>query len=193
MALADILTPALVDAAPPADLEGWIKRAVLEANKAVLTQRKASRNDMGTTLVLAVVLNDLAYIAHVGDSRAYLIRNRDIKQLTIDHSLVERLVATGQITREEAATHPQRNVIYKNIGDKPQVEPDISRLNLMPGDKLLLCCDGLSGEINDSQILQIVTQSPALPMACRELIRAANAAGGHDNISVVLIEVVATA
>ena len=193
LALADILTPALADGALPADFEGWLKRAVLEANKAVLTQRKASRNDMGTTLALAVVLNDLAYIAHVGDSRAYLIRNRDIKQLTVDHSLVERLVATGQITREEAATHPQRNVIYKNIGDKPQVEPDILRLNLMPGDKLLLCCDGLSGEINDSQILQIVTQYRALPMACRELIKAANAAGGHDNISVVLIEVVATA
>lgn len=193
MALTDILMPAMADGAPPADFEGWIKRAVLEANKAVLTQRKTSRNDMGTTLVLAVVLNDLAYIAHVGDSRAYLIRNRDIKQLTVDHSLVERLVATGQITREEAATHPQRNVIYKNIGDKPQVEPDILRLNLMPGDKLLLCCDGLSGEINDGEILRIVAQYPALPAACRELIQAANAAGGHDNISVVLIEVVATA
>ena len=192
MALTDIVTPVMADGTPPADFEGWLKRAVLEANKAVLTQRKASRNDMGTTLVMAVVLNDLAYIAHVGDSRAYLIRNNEIRQLTTDHSLVERLIATGQITREEAATHPQRNVIYKNIGDKPQVEPDILRLNLMPGDTLLLCCDGLSGEISDSQILQIVMQYPALPVACRELIRAANVAGGHDNISVVLIEVVAT-
>jgi protein phosphatase len=193
LALSNIFTPAIMDATMPIDIENWIKQATLEANKVVLDQRKALRNDMGTTLVMAVVLNDLAYIAHVGDSRAYLIRNDEIQQLTVDHSLVERLIATNQITREEAATHRQRNVIYKNIGDKPQVEPDIMRLNLMPGDKLLLCCDGLSGEINDDEIKRIVIQYPALPVACRELIQAANVAGGHDNISVVLIEVVAIA
>ncbi len=186
-----ILTPALTDNAALPDYEKWIKESVLEANQAVLTQRKASRNDMGTTLVMAVIDNTTAYIAHVGDSRAYLIREGTLKPLTTDHSLVERLVATGQITRAEAATHPQKNVIYKNLGDKPQVEPDISRHTLLPDDKLVLCCDGLSGEISDETMLQIIQQSSSLPEACQQLVRAANTAGGHDNISVILISVIA--
>jgi PPM family protein phosphatase len=190
-AVNDILTPALLENAVPLDYEKWIKEAVLEANQTVLTQRKASRNDMGTTLVLALIDHEAAIIAHVGDSRAYLIRAGTIKPLTTDHSLVERLIATKQITRAEAATHPQRNVIYKNIGDKAQVEPDISRHALQPGDRLLLCCDGLSGEVGDEAMLRIVSQAPALPEACRQLVRAANEAGGHDNISVVLVEVIA--
>jgi len=190
-AISGILTPALTDNAAPPDYEKWIKESVLDANQAVLTQRKASHNDMGTTLVMAVIDNTTAYIAHVGDSRAYLIRKDDIQPLTTDHSLVERLIATKQITREEAATHPQKNVIYKNIGDKSQVEPDISRHTLAPGDILLLCCDGLSGEVSDEAMLQIVKQAPSLPVACQQLIRAANTAGGHDNISVILIKVIA--
>jgi protein phosphatase len=98
-------------------------------------------------------------------------------------------VATGQIKPEEAATHPQRNVIYKSIGDKPRVEPDINRLSLAPDDVLLLCCDGLNTEVSDADILRIVTDAPSLPEASRRLIQAANDAGGGDNISVVLVGV----
>jgi serine/threonine protein phosphatase PrpC len=192
-AINDILLPALTDNAAPPDYEKWIKESVREANQAVLAQRKASRTNMGTTLVMAVIDNTTAYIAHIGDSRAYLIREGSIKLLTTDHSLVERLVAARQITRAEAAAHPQKNIIYKNIGDKPQVEPDIGRQTLLPGDTLLLCCDGLSGEVGDDRLLRIVQQSPSLPAACQQLVRAANEAGGHDNISVILIGVMAIA
>jgi protein phosphatase len=188
-AVRDMLIPALTDNSPPVDYEEWLRSVIQEANQVVLKQRMASRNDMGTTLVLAVVAGDTAHIAHLGDSRAYLIANGTINRLTTDHSLVERLVATGQISPQEAATHPQRNVIYRNIGDKEQVEPDITRQTLAPGNVLLLCCDGLSGEIADEEILRIVTESPSLPEATYRLVRAANDAGGRDNISVVLVGV----
>ncbi|MBC8254209.1 MAG: serine/threonine-protein phosphatase, partial [Ardenticatenia bacterium] len=177
------------DGAPSVDYVAWLKSVIAETNQVVFERRRSSRNDMGTTLVLAVVEDDTAHIAHVGDSRAYLIADGAITRLTTDHSLVERLVATGQITAEQAATHPQRNVIYRNIGDKPKVEPDITRQTLAPGNVLLLCCDGLSGEISDEEILRIVTQSPSLPEAAQQLVAAANAAGGSDNISVILIGV----
>lgn len=188
-AVEGLLKPNLADSAASIDFEKWIKEAVQDANQVVLTRRKAARTDMGTTLVMAVIDNDMAYIGHVGDSRAYLLRDGHLQPLTVDHSLVERLVATGQIKPEEAATHPQRNVIYKNIGDKAQVEPDIRQVKLQPNDVLMLCCDGLSGEMSDAEMCDIILRSPSLPVACRELIRAANLAGGHDNISVVLIGV----
>ena len=188
-ALIDIMAPALVDNAPPVDVEAWLKSVIEEANLAVLQQRTTSHNDMGTTLVMAAVVGSEATIAHVGDSRAYLIRQGKMEPLTTDHSLVARLVATGQITPEEAAVHPQRNVIYKSLGDKPRVEPDLKRLTLNPDDVLLLCCDGLTGELDDAAILSIVRASSSLPEAARQLIYAANEAGGSDNISAVLIGV----
>jgi serine/threonine protein phosphatase PrpC len=186
-AVSDVLIPALADNASPVDYEAWLKSAAQEANQVVYDRRKASGNDMGTTLVMAVVTGNTGYIAHVGDSRAYLITKGTITQLTRDHSLVERLVATGQIKLEEAAAHPQRNVIYKCMGDKPRLEPDISQQIFAPGDVLLLCCDGLNTEVSDADIAQIVTEAPSLPEASRRLIQAANDAGGDDNISVVLI------
>jgi len=186
-AVSDVLIPALTDNAPSVDYEAWLKSAVQEANQVVYDRRKASGNDMGSTLVMAVITGNTGYIAHVGDSRVYLIGNGTITPLTRDHSLVERLVATGQIKPEEAATHPQRNVIYKCIGDKPRLEPDISRQTFAPGEVLLLCCDGLNTEVSDADIARIVTEAPSLPEACRRLVQAANDAGGDDNISVVLI------
>lgn len=188
-AIEGLVKPHLEESTTSIDFEKWIKEAVQDANQAVLTRRKAARTDMGTTLVMAVIDNDTAHIGHIGDSRAYLLRDTHLQPLTVDHSLVERLVATGQIKPEEAATHPQRNVIYKNIGDKAQIEPDIRQVKIQPGDVLLLCCDGLSGEVSDADMGNIILNSPSLPVACRELVRAANLAGGHDNISVVLISV----
>jgi protein phosphatase len=143
---------------------------------------------MGTTVAAALIIDDTAYLAHVGDSRIYLLNNAGIKQLTIDHSLVERLVATGQITPEEAKTHPQRNVIYRTIGDKANVEVDVSTYRLTSGDRLLLCSDGLSGMVPDDDMWRIVDGSASLPEACRHLIDAANARGGDDNITVIIIQ-----
>ncbi|MCA9993860.1 MAG: serine/threonine-protein phosphatase, partial [Anaerolineales bacterium] len=105
----------------------------------------------------------------------------------------ERLVATGQISREEARHHPQRNVIYRTIGDKSNVEMDTWQVQLRPGDSLLLCSDGLSGMINDETIYQIVTNAPSPQAACDQLVAAANQAGGDDNITAVLVCIAATA
>jgi protein phosphatase len=145
---------------------------------------------MGSTLVAAVLEGNKAWVAHVGDSRVYLINAQGIQQITTDHSLVERLIATHQITREEARHHPQRNVIYRTIGDKLKVDVEVSTHNLSVGDYLLLCSDGLSGMVEDQAMLQIVRQTASPQAACDELIAAANAAGGEDNISVIIVAII---
>jgi serine/threonine protein phosphatase PrpC len=124
----------------------------------------------------------------VGDSRAYVINDSRIEQVTVDHSLVQRLVDTKQLTAEEARVHPQRNVIYKNLGDRASVSPDLTRIDLQPGDRLVLCSDGLNTVIEDAQIQQIVIDAASPQEACRQLIDAANAAGGPDNITTIVIQ-----
>ena len=172
------------------DLMQWLSYAVDAANQAVYDMRKSAGTDMGSTLVMAILDGNINYLAHVGDSRAYLINGQGIRQLTVDHSLVERLVATHQITREEARRHPQRNVIYRTIGDKPKVEADFSTNSLAVGDKLLLCSDGLSGMVEDEMIRKIVMeQSNSSQDACTKLIAAANQAGGTDNITAIVVEI----
>jgi protein phosphatase len=143
---------------------------------------------MGTTLVMAYIAGGQAYVAHVGDSRAYVINDAQIQQITIDHSLVQRLVDTKQLTVEEARVHPQRNVIYKNLGDRAAVSPDIVRLDLQPGDRLLLCSDGLNTVVDDARIHQIVLGATSPQDACSQLIDAANAAGGPDNITAIIVQ-----
>jgi serine/threonine protein phosphatase PrpC len=167
----------------------WLSEAIELANQTVFDMRKSAGTDMGSTLVAALIDTERACIAHVGDSRAYLINDQGIQQITTDHSLVERLIATHQITREEARHHPQRNVIYRTIGDKPKVEVDTSIHPLAIGDRFLLCSDGLSGMVEDAVIRRIVMESPSPQAACDALIDAANAAGGEDNISVVIIQI----
>lgn len=169
----------------------WLKGAVQAANQAVYSSRQTSSSDMGSTLVCTLMLGSQAYIAHIGDSRLYLIREGAMQQLTTDHSLVQHLVSIGQINSEDARFHPQRNVIYRSLGDKPQVEADVSTLNLLPSDKLLLCSDGCSGMLDDLTVQRIILEADSPQIACNRLIEAANSAGGEDNISVILIEVVA--
>ncbi len=167
----------------------WLQNSISEANTAVFEQAKQTGTDMGTTVVAALLIGDAAYVGHVGDSRAYLLNAEETRQLTVDHSLVERLVATGQISREEAEDHPQRNVIYRTIGDKPRIEVDTTTHRLAPGERLLLCSDGLAGMVSDDNIRRIVFDSVSLPEACRRLINAANTAGGDDNVTVVIVQV----
>jgi len=185
---AEILAP-VASGQPLPDPKEWLISAIQQANRAVYDRRRAAGTDMGTTLVAALVVGDRCTIANVGDSRAYHLHPNGITQVTTDHSLVERLVATGQITREEAATHPQRNVIYRTIGDKPRVEVDTFEQQLAPGEALLLCSDGLSGMVPDEQIWQIWRTSTSPQEACDRLVEAANGAGGEDNISVIVVQV----
>jgi PPM family protein phosphatase len=187
-ALQTLLPQTVGQKSPRVNIDDWLREAIGLANATVHEQRRAANTNMGTTFVLAVVADGEARIAHVGDSRAYLVNAAGIKQLTVDHSLVQRLIETKQLSAEEARTHPQRNVIYKNLGDRPQVEPDINHISLEPGDFLLLCTDGLSGYVDDADIHKIVLAACSPQEACRKLIDAANANGGPDNITAVVVQ-----
>lgn len=173
----------------PEDRQKWLKETVEAANKAVYDLRKSAGTDMGSTLVAVLLDGVQATLAHVGDSRIYCINPQKIEQLTTDHSLVERLVNSGQITREEARYHPQRNVVFRTIGDKLNVEVETSTHALTPGDQLLLCSDGLTGMLEDRTIQKIILDAASPQDACERLISAANAAGGEDNITAIVIQI----
>jgi protein phosphatase len=166
----------------------WLKDSVNGANKAVFDLRTAAGTDMGSTLVMAVMDGLRVHLANVGDSRAYLVNKQGIQRVSTDHSLVERLIATGQIRRDEGRTHPQRNVVYRTIGDKEQVDADVFTLAIEPGDRILLCSDGLWEMLEDETTLQIIRESANPQAACEKLVAAANTAGGEDNITALLIE-----
>lgn len=179
----------LVNEAAP--YEEWFRRTIVAANETVIAHQadKEMMRKMGSTLVMALITSDnKAYITHVGDSRAYHLTNNSMTQITEDHSLVERLIQIGQITREEARTHKQRNVIYSTIGDKNKLQIGLYNVDLQPGDRLLLCSDGLTGMLTDDQILNINRSYASPAETCQVLVKAANAAGGEDNITTVLIE-----
>ena len=169
----------------------WLKEAVQAANQAVYESRQSAGTDMGSTLVCTLLLGSQAYIANVGDSRLYLVREDSIQQLTIDHSLVQHMVSMGEINSDDARYHPQRNVIYRSLGDKPQADIDVYIQNLQPNDWLLLCSDGCSSMLDDHSIQQIILEACSPQVACDRLIESANLAGGEDNNTVILIKVIA--
>jgi protein phosphatase len=143
----------------------------------------------GTTLTCALVLGTNAFLAHVGDSRAYLISRNTIRQITTDHSLVNRLIELGQITPEEALTHPQRNVLYRALGRAGNLEVDTHLQSLPADSSLLLCSDGLWGMIPEAEMLSIIEVAPSPQVACNRLVAQANENGGEDNITAVLIRI----
>lgn len=142
---------------------------------------------MGTTAVGIAINEDTAHVANVGDSRAYLIRDKNITQLTEDHSLVSEQLKAGFINEEGARHHRLKNIITRSVGFQRDVEADLLTRDLEEGDIFLLCSDGLSNLVEDQNILKIVKKSKNLEVACRNLIKAANKGGGDDNVSVVLI------
>ncbi len=159
--------------------------AIQKANVAVSQQIPEG----GTTVTAVIILGDLAYIGHVGDSRAYLITKDSIEQVTLDHSLVQRLIELDQLTPEEAALHPQRNVLYRAIGQSETLEVDAVTRRLPPASRLLICSDGLWGQVPEDVLLDIVRSSTLPQEACDRLIVAANERGGPDNITAVLIQI----
>lgn len=162
-----------------------LREAVVEAQQAVLKAVPGG----GTTLTVAFVLGSQVTLAHVGDSRAYfLYPDGRIEPITRDHSLVNRLIELGQITEAEAAVHPQRNVLYRAIGQGEPLEPDINSFPLPHPGYLMLCSDGLWGVVPETEIFRIVAQAQDPVTACQDLVAAANMAGGPDNISVILIQ-----
>jgi len=142
----------------------------------------------GTTLTCALVLGSRACIAHVGDSRAYVVTEEALDQITQDHSLVDRLVELGQLTRDEAAVHPQKNVLYRAVGQSGRLEVDTYVRTIPHGGRLLLCSDGLWSMVSDTEMGHIVASASSLQAACDSLIAAANRAGGPDNVTAILVE-----
>lgn len=171
-------------------MQAIARQACLAANQAVYDERTRRGSDMGTTIVAALRIGDHVAVGNIGDSRAYLINAQAIKPITIDHSLVQRLIDTGQISPAEARSHPQRNLIYKVVGDKPTVEPDTFDVRMQPGDRLLLCSDGLWEMVEDPNIWQVVLNQQDPQLACDQLVRLANQAGGEDNITVIIVQAV---
>jgi PPM family protein phosphatase len=215
-------------------------RAVQSANERIYKARDSRQNDMGTTLVAAVVAAGKAFIVNVGDSRLYFYTKREkdsataapgvnataplapgtaplkkgtiileekspveqdtapyevqeseyaLTQVSVDHSLVHRLVELGQLDPEEAKVHPHRNFIYRSLGGPPPIDVDTFVRTLHPGDRLLICSDGLNSMIEDSEIEAVLASEPEPESACRRLIELANEAGGHDNITTIIVDV----
>ncbi len=163
-----------------------LSTAVNAANSAVFRQSQESfeLKGMGTTVVAVLVLGKLCVIAHVGDSRAYIL-NEGIKAITKDHSFVQLLIDTGKITEEEANTHPDRNVITRAVGIEHVVDVEIDVIDINDGDKLLICTDGLNGYVSDADILKVVNEYG--DSSTEKLVETANNAGGRDNVTVVII------
>lgn len=170
--------------------ENQVRKALQKANQVVADyaqKRPEKAAEAGTTATMVVVIGRRAVIANVGDSRTYLLRNHQLRQITHDHSLVASMVASKQIKPDDIFTHPQRNIIYRSLGQKRQVQIDTFIEILQPGDLLLLCSDGLWEMVRDERVMiQLIETSASLEQACQKLIEAANQAGGEDNISVVL-------
>jgi PPM family protein phosphatase len=165
-----------------------LKEAVEVANANIHAHAKAHPEvrGMGTTTTAAGVLNDHLYLTQVGDSRAYLIRGGQAHQITKDQSLMQRLVEAGELTEEEAAQSERRNIILQALGPDPKVKVDLTHQEVRRGDVLVLCSDGLSGQVKKDEIAKAVTEAKDLSAACDRLIALANERGGPDNITVVI-------
>jgi serine/threonine protein phosphatase PrpC len=177
------------DSGEPAEVQ--LARILREANRRIydLAVADESHRGMGTTLTAAKVTGDEISLGHVGDSRAYRMRDGELEQLTKDHSLVAELERSGQITAEAAEHHPQRSIITRALGPEPDVEVDTYTLSGRDGDVFLLCSDGLTSMISDEEIGSILRSADSLDAAADALVRAANQSGGKDNITVVLFRV----
>lgn len=171
------------------EIPGQLSRAVSAANTGVYTM--ASENPihrgMGTTVVTAFIDDGTAYVANVGDSRAYAVRDDEIVQITTDHSVVSELVMRGTITKEEARLHPQKNIITRAVGTDKSVRTDIFEYNYSPGDVMIICSDGLSTMLDDNRILEIIKSKKTSEDTVNSLIAAAKDEGGLDNITVICI------
>jgi protein phosphatase len=142
---------------------------------------------MSSTITAALIVEGTAYVANVGDSRTYLWSATGLRSLTKDHSLVQRLVDNGQIEPQAVYAHPQRNLIYQSMGDRPEVQPDTLRLALSADDRLILCSDGLWEMVRTEGLEEVLLAEPDPQRACDTLLHNANLAGGEDNISVIIV------
>ncbi len=173
-------------------IEKQLRSAIEHANNVIIRygERQTAARGLGSTVTLMLVSNDQAYIANVGDSRTYLLRNNTLKSLTKDHSLVWRLVENKQISEDDVYTHPQRNLIYRSLGaGHRNIEVDIFYETLRPGDTFLLCSDGLWEMVRREDLRKTLSESASPQKICENLIAQANDGGGEDNITAVVVHV----
>jgi protein phosphatase len=185
---------ALKESGADAGGEARIDALIQEANRRVYErgQEDPNASGLGTTITAALVENGTVAFGHVGDSRAYLLRNGSFEQLTEDHSLVAELMRSGKLSAEEAETHPQRSVITRALGTDPDVDVDTFTIEAREGDVFLICSDGLSSMVRNDTIQELIERHrPDLRRAARALVQAANRGGGEDNITVIAFEIVA--
>ncbi len=167
-----------------------IKHSVLEANRAVIREGVSKGSNMGTTLGVVFVTGESAYIGSVGDSRVYWIESDSIRQVTEDHSLVAKLAAVGKLTKEEVRNHPKSNLLYRTIGSEEELAVDTFQVDVKKGGCLLLCTDGLWGEVTDEDIHRVCVTERNAKSVCARLIQMANENGGKDNITAVMVRMV---
>ncbi len=175
-----------------ADIPKRINDALNNANESIykMSCEDSSRSGMGTTAVICAFSGGEGYIANIGDSRAYACRLNEIYQITVDHSVVEEMVASGSITKEEARMHPQKNIITRAVGSEITTKADIFEYEYKPGDSIIMCSDGLSGMIDDNVILKTVQEYDNSKTIAEKLCGFAKENGGLDNITVIVIRIV---
>lgn len=180
----------LCEYSTPEEIFGFLDDTIADVNSRIYHMgiENESNRGMATTLVMAYIRNEEGYIANIGDSRAYLFRQGDLNRITIDHTYVNELISKGVITEEEAEHHKQKNVITKALGAEQNVAPDFYKISLAKGDILMLCSDGLYGEVDNGKIVEILSKGISMNDACSELVDEAIKAGGRDNITVVCIK-----
>lgn len=187
----EIAVNVLAERAPSHPDGEALARAVEEANRAIIraAHEGRGREGMGTTMTAAMLEGERLVLAQVGDSRAYLLHQGKIQQLTRDHSLMADMIEAGQLTPEEARNHPQRSVITRALGSDPHLQPDIYEINVETGDRLLICSDGLSGMLRDEEIERTLCRIQDPQRCASQLVNEAIAAGGHDNVTVIVVDV----
>ena len=166
-----------------------IEEAIFEANTRVFKEsiQEERYQGMGTTITMALIQSKM-FIGHIGDSRAYLIRDGEITQITQDHSLVAELLKNGTITEKEAKAHPQRNIITRALGTEENILVDVYTIELLQGDIIVLCSDGLSNLVDPVEIKESLMNSRSMQVGCEHLVALANERGGHDNITIIGIK-----
>ncbi len=166
-----------------------IKEAIDKANELLVAESKEdkSKSGMGTTLVIGTIIGNKLFVANIGDSRLYVIGQK-MRQITRDHSLVDEMVRLGEINADEARVHPDKNIITRAVGTSEHVEADYFEVELTEDDAILLCTDGLTNMVKDEEILEIISKNESVETATEKLIRLANANGGKDNITVMIIK-----
>ncbi|WHX27117.1 Stp1/IreP family PP2C-type Ser/Thr phosphatase [Virgibacillus halodenitrificans] len=174
----------------PQEAEDWVSRAISDINKSIYKKaiEKEECRGMGTTVVITICTKEFMTIAHIGDSRCYLLHDNILRQMTEDHSLVNELVRSGQITKEEAEYHPRKNVLLKALGTEEDIAPSVRSLEWQKDNILILCSDGLINKVTDLELGEFLSSSKDIRQIGEEMIELANERGGEDNISLVIVK-----